>query len=225
MKPLTREQIAGRAARDIREGEVVNVGIGLPTLVPLSIGEDREVIFQSENGIVGMGGAPAPGEADGDLINAGKQFTTLRPGGSFMHHTDAFAMIRGGHIDVALMGAFQVSVDGDLANWSAERTDFAPGVGGAMDLASGAKHVRILMEHVTREGRARLVRQCMLPLTAPKCVSRIYTTLAVMDVDRSVGALLVREIVPGMSLAELQGVTDAPLIASADCTTLVVAEA
>jgi 3-oxoadipate CoA-transferase beta subunit len=225
MKPLTREQIAQRAARDIHEGEVVNVGIGLPTLVPLSIGEDREVIFQSENGILGMGGAPAPEEADSDLINAGKQFTTLRPGGSFMHHTDAFLMIRGGHIDVALMGAFQVSVEGDLANWSAERTGFAPGVGGAMDLASGAKHVRILMEHVTRDGQARLVRQCSLPLTAPKCVSRIYTTLAVMDVDRSLNALLVREIVPGVSLAELQAVTDAPLIASADCITLSLVEA
>lgn len=225
MKPLSRDQIARRAAKDIREGEVVNVGIGLPTLVPLSIGEDREVIFQSENGIVGMGGAPGPGEADSDLINAGKQFTTLRQGGSFMHHTDAFLMIRGGHIDVALMGAFQVSAEGDLANWSAERSNFAPGVGGAMDLASGAKHVRVLMEHVTRQGEPRLVAKCTLPLTAPKCVSRIYTTLAVMDVDRSASALLVREIVPGLSLAELQAVTDAPLIASSDCTTLNVAEA
>jgi 3-oxoadipate CoA-transferase, beta subunit len=223
--PLTREQIAARAARDIREGEVVNVGIGLPTLVPPLIPEDREVIFQSENGIVGMGGAPAPDQVDSDLINAGKQFTTLRRGGAFIHHNDAFLMIRGGHIDVALMGAFQVSVDGDLANWSTERADFAPAVGGAMDLAAGAKQVRILMEHVTRDGQARLVRRCTLPLTAPKCVSRIYTTLAVMDVDPSQQALVVREIVPGMSLADLQAVTDAPLVASVDCTTLALTQA
>jgi 3-oxoadipate CoA-transferase beta subunit len=209
---LSRRQIAWRAAQDIPAGAYVNLGIGLPTTVSEFIPTDREVIFHSENGILGMGGAPPKGEEDWDLINAGKMPTSLVTGGAFIHHNDAFMMIRGGHIDVALMGAFEVSVDGDLANWTTESPELAPGVGGAMDLAAGAREVRILVEHTTRDGKPRLLPACTLPLTAPRCVRRIYTNLAVIDVGP--GAFLVRELVEGMTLADLQAVTGAPVIAA-----------
>jgi 3-oxoadipate CoA-transferase beta subunit len=206
---LTRRQIAWRAAQDIADGSYVNLGIGLPTLVADFIPADREIVFHSENGILGLGRAPAPDEVDPDLINAGKGAASLLPGGSFFHHTDAFLMIRGGHVDLSLMGAFEVSAEGDLANWTTNDPHFAPGVGGAMDLASGAREVRVLLEHTTKDGEPRLRRCCAYPLTAPRCVKRIYTNLAVLDVTAQ--GLSVREMIDGMTLGDLQALTEPPL--------------
>ena len=214
MTPLSRQQIAWRAAQDLDDGAYVNLGIGLPTLVADYVPSDREIVFHSENGILGMGRAPAPGEADPDVINAGKGATTVVPGGAFFHHNDAFLMIRGGHVDVALMGAFEVSEAGDLANWSTEDPEFPPGVGGAMDLAVGAKEVRILVEHTTKDGKPRLRKQCGYPLTAARCVRRIYTNLAVLDVVPE--GLLVREMVEGLDLEALQARTEARLVLAND---------
>ena len=214
MTPLSRKQIAWRAAQDLADGAYVNLGIGLPTLVADHIPADREVVFHSENGILGMGRAPTQAEVDPDLINAGKGAASLLPGGAFFHHNDAFLMIRGGHVDVALMGAFEVSEQGDLANWSTDDPEFPPGVGGAMDLAVGAKEVRALLDHTTRDGEPRIRRQCRYPLTAERCVSRIYTNLAVLDVTAE--GLLVREMVDGMDLAKLQAVTEARLTLAND---------
>jgi len=214
MKPLSRRQIAWRAAQDIADGAYVNLGIGLPTLCSDFIPPGREIVFHSENGILGMGPAPAPGSEDPDLINAGKQLTTLVPGGSFFHHNDAFLMIRGGHIDVALLGAFEVSADGDLANWTTEDPNFSPGVGGAMDLAVGAKEVRVLVEHTTKDGRSRIRRRCGYPLTAARCVKRVYTNLAVLDIAKE--GVIVREIVEGLDLAGLQALTEAEVVLAND---------
>jgi 3-oxoadipate CoA-transferase, beta subunit len=214
MKPLSRRQMAWRAAQDIEDGACVNLGIGLPTLCSDFIPEGREIVFHSENGILGMGPAPKPGEEDNDLINAGKQLTTMVPGGSFFHHNDAFLMIRGGHIDIALLGAFEVSEAGDLANWTTEDPNFAPGVGGAMDLAVGAREVRVLVEHTTKEGRPRIRKTCGYPLTAPHCVKRVYTNLAVLDVTRE--GVIVREMVDGLDLAGLQKLTEAKLVLAND---------
>ena len=208
-RALTRKQVAWRAAQDIADGCYVNLGIGLPTLVADLIPADREIVFHSENGILGLGKAPAPGEADPDLINAGKGAASLLPGGSFFHHTDAFLMIRGGHVDLSLMGAFEVSAEGDLANWTTNDPHFAPGVGGAMDLAAGAREVRVLLEHTTKEGEPRLRRRCSYPLTAPRCVKRIYTNLAVVDVTPR--GLSVCEMIEGMTLGDLQELTEPPL--------------
>ncbi len=204
MKPLSRPQMARRAAQDLGDGAYVNLGIGLPTLVADHIPAGREIVFHSENGILGLGRAPTPNEVDPDLINAGKGAASLLPGGAFFHHNDAFLMIRGGHIDVALMGAFEVSEQGDLANWTTEDPNFPPGVGGAMDLAVGAKEVRVLLEHTTRDGGPRLRKQCRYPLTAERCVSR-----TVIDVTSE--GLLVREMVEGIDLDGLQGLTEADL--------------
>jgi 3-oxoadipate CoA-transferase beta subunit len=209
MTPLSRPQMAWRAAQDLSDGGYVNLGIGLPTLVADHIPAGREIVFHSENGILGLGRAPAPNEVDPDLINAGKGAASLLPGGAFFHHNDAFLMIRGGHIDVALMGAFEVSEQGDLANWTTEDPNFPPGVGGAMDLAVGAKEVRVLLEHTTRNGEPRIRKQCRYPLTAERCVTRIYTNLSVIDVTPE--GLLVREMVEGMDLDGLQGLTEARL--------------
>ena len=214
MKPLTRRQMAWRAAQDIEDGAYVNLGIGLPTLVSDFIPGDREIVFHSENGILGMGPAPKPGEEDKDLINAGKGLTTIVPGGSYFHHNDAFLMIRGGHLDLALLGAFEVSETGDLANWTTEDPDFPPGVGGAMDLAVGAKEVRVLVEHTTKDGKPRIRKRCGYPLTAPHCVKRIYTNLAVLDVTKE--GVIVREMVDGLDLAGLQKVTEAELTLAND---------
>ncbi|HKW53136.1 MAG TPA: 3-oxoacid CoA-transferase subunit B [Stellaceae bacterium] len=214
MKPLTRRQMAWRAAQDIEDGAYVNLGIGLPTMVSDFIPVDREIVFHSENGLLGMGPAPKPGEEDKDLINAGKGLTTLVPGGSFFHHNDAFLMIRGGHLDVALLGAFEVAENGDLANWTTEDPNFAPGVGGAMDLAVGAKEVRVLVEHTTKDGKPRIRRKCGYPLTAPHCVKRVYTNLAVLDVTRE--GIVVREMVDGLDLAKLQALTEAKLTLAND---------
>jgi 3-oxoadipate CoA-transferase, beta subunit len=207
-QPLTRRQIAERLARDIPEGWYVNLGIGAPLQVADYVPAEREVIFQSENGILGMGPAPAPGEINRWLINAGKQYVTLRDGGSYMHHADSFGLIRGGHLDLCVLGAFQVAENGDLANW-ATTTDNAPAVGGAMDLAAGTPRLWVLMDHTTKTGESRLVRRCSYPLTAIGVVKRVYTNLAVIDVTAE--GFAVREMVPGLTLDALQAVTDAPL--------------
>ncbi len=211
MNRLTRDQLAARVARDIPEGAYVNLGIGLPTTIANHLPFDREIFLHSENGILGMGPAPRPGEEDPDLINAGKQPVTLLPGGSYFHHADSFAMMRGGHLDICVLGAFQVSVQGDLANWHTGAPEAIPAVGGAMDLAIGARRVLVMMEHLTRQGRSKIVERCTYPLTALGCVDRIYTDLAVIDVMPE--GLQVRELVAGLSFDELQRLTDAPLLA------------
>jgi 3-oxoadipate CoA-transferase, beta subunit len=209
IKPLTRDEIARRAGRDIPDGAYVNLGIGLPTLAANYVPADREVIYHSENGILGLGPAPKPGEEDPDLINAGKQPVTLVPGASIFHHTDAFAMIRGGHIDLALLGAMQVAANGDLANWSTDDEKFPPAVGGAMDLGAGARSVWVLMEHTTKNGSPKILERCTYPLTAAGVVDRIYTNLAVIDVTAD--GLVVREMAPGLEFAELKKQTSAKL--------------
>ena len=208
--PRDRTQMANRLAGDIPEGWCVNLGIGIPTMVADHVPEDREVLFHSENGILGIGPAPAPDAIEPWLINAGKQHVTLRRGGSYFHHADSFAMIRGGHLDLCVLGAFQVSAAGDIANWATSVNDTAPAVGGAMDLAVGAKRLWVVMEHTTREGEPRLVRACSYPLTAPRAVSRIYTNLAVVDVTPA--GLRVVDMVPGLTFQELQDRTDAELV-------------
>lgn len=209
MKRLTRDQIAARVARDIREGAYVNLGIGLPTLVANHLPKDREIFLHSENGLLGMGPAPAEGEEDPDLINAGKQPVTLLTGGCYFHHGDSFAMMRGGHLDVCVLGAFQVSVTGDLANWHTGGPDAIPAVGGAMDLAIGAKQVYVMMEHQTKSGESKIVERCTYPLTGIGCVNRIYTDLAVIDVTPQ--GLKVVECVDGLPFDELQRLTGVPL--------------
>lgn len=209
-KPLSRDQLAARVAADIPEGWYVNLGIGIPTRVADFIPREREVVLHSENGLLGMGATPGPDSIDPWLINAGKQLVTLRAGGSFFHHADSFSMIRGGHIDLCILGAFQVSEGGDLANWATSENDTAPAIGGAMDLAAGAKRVWVLMDHVTKDGKPKIMRTCSYPLTAPACVSRIYSNLAVIDV--TVDGLVVDEIIAGLTFEELQSATDAPLL-------------
>jgi 3-oxoadipate CoA-transferase beta subunit len=209
MQRLTRDQIAARVARDVPEGAYVNLGIGLPTLVANHLPKDREILLHSENGLLGMGPAPPPGAEDEDLINAGKQPVTLLPGGSYFHHADSFAMMRGGHLDICVLGAFQVSARGDLANWHTGGPGAIPAVGGAMDLALGAKQVFIMMEHQTKLGESKIVAQCSYPLTGIGCVNRIYTDLAVLDVTPD--GLVVREMVEGLAFDELQAITGVPL--------------
>ena len=215
MKRLTRDQMAARVARDIPEGAYVNLGIGLPTLVanhlPAAGSKDfREIFLHSENGLLGMGPAPAAGAEDWDLINAGKQAVTLLPGGAYFHHADSFAMMRGGHLDICVLGAFQVSATGDLANWHTGAPDAIPAVGGAMDLAIGAKKTYVMMEHLTKAGESKIVAQCSYPLTGLGCVSRIYTDLAVIDVTPQ--GLKVVEIFNDLPFAELQRLTGVPLL-------------
>ncbi len=205
----TRDQMAARVAADIADGAVVNLGIGLPTKVANHLPSDREVILHSENGVIGMGPAPAKGEEDYDLINAGKQPVTLLPGGCYFHHADSFAMMRGGHLDVCVLGAFQVSVKGDLANWSTGAPDAIPAVGGAMDLAIGAKKTYVMMELRTKTGESKLVDQCTYPLTGIGCVSRVYTDVAVFDLGA--GGAQVIDIVEGLSFNDLQALTPVKL--------------
>jgi len=203
VKKLDRNQIAARVARDIPEGAYVNLGIGLPTLVANHIPGDREVILHSENGVLGIGPRPAPGREDEDLIDAGKSPVTLLAGGSYFHHADSFGMIRGGHIDICVLGAFQVAANGDIANWHTGEADAIPAVGGAMDLAAGAKQVFVTMEHLTKKGESKIVERCSYPLTGVRCVTRVYTDLAVIDIKAD-GLHLVEICAEGLSFEELQ---------------------
>jgi 3-oxoadipate CoA-transferase beta subunit len=212
MKRFTRDEIASRVARDIPEGSYVNLGIGLPTLVANHLNPLREVFLHSENGILGMGPAPAKGEEDEDLINAGKQPVTLLTGGAYFHHADSFSMMRGGHLDICVLGAFQVSRQGDLANWHTGAPDAIPAVGGAMDLAIGAKRVFVMMEHQTKSGESKIVEHCTYPLTGMACVSRIYTDLAVIDITAN--GLVVLEMAEGLTLPELEKLSGVPLAAA-----------
>lgn len=207
-KALDRDQIAWRVGRDIPDGSFVNLGIGMPENVANFLPEDREIIFQSENGLLGMGAAPEPGEEDEELVNAGKKLVTLLPGGSFFHHADSFAMIRGGHIDICVLGAFQISQFGDLANWTTG-LDALPAVGGAMDLVAGSKAVFIMTTHNTKKGEPKIVEHCTLPLTGRKCVSTVFSDIAVIDF--SLDGPVVREILEGISFNELQDRTGVSL--------------
>ncbi|WP_065309782.1 3-oxoacid CoA-transferase subunit B [Janthinobacterium psychrotolerans] len=209
MNKWNRDQMAARVAADIHEGSVVNLGIGLPTLVANHLPAGAEIILHSENGVIGMGPAPAPGEEDYDLINAGKQPVTLLPGGSYFHHADSFAMMRGGHLDICVLGAFQVSASGDLANWHTGAPDAIPAVGGAMDLAIGAKKTWVMMELLTKTGDSKLVQHCTYPLTGVGCVSRIYSDLAVIDLGPQGAAVI--ELVDGLSFEQLQALTPVTL--------------
>lgn len=208
-KPLTRGEIAVRTAADIPEGWYVNLGIGIPTMIADYIPANREVVLHSENGLVGMGPAPPPDRINRWLVNAGKQNVTMVVGGSFVDQAASFGIIRGGHLDLCVLGAFEVAENGDLANWATSLNDTAPGVGGAMDLAVGARRLWVVMEHMTKAGEPRLKRKCTYPLTARGVVSRIYTNLAVVEIT-SAGFRVV-EMVPGLTLGELQTMTDAPL--------------
>jgi 3-oxoadipate CoA-transferase beta subunit len=201
--------MAARVARDIAEGSYVNLGIGLPTLVSNFLPEHLDIFLHSENGILGMGPPPAEGEEDPELINAGKQPVTLLRGGCFFHHGDSFAMMRGGHLDVCVLGAFQVSARGDIANWHTGAPDAIPAVGGAMDLAIGARHIYVMMEHTTKSGESKLVERCTYPITGIGCVERIYTDLAVIEVTQR--GLVALEITEGLSFEELARLTAAPL--------------
>ena len=209
MNKWNRDQMAARVAADIHEGSVVNLGIGLPTLVANHLPDGAEIILHSENGVIGLGPAPAPGEEDYDLINAGKQPVTLLAGGSYFHHADSFAMMRGGHLDICVLGAFQVSATGDLANWHTGAPDAIPAVGGAMDLAIGAKKTWVMMELLTKTGDSKLVQACTYPLTGIACVSRIYSDLAVIDLGPD-GASVI-EVVEGLSFEQLQALTPVSL--------------
>ena len=209
MNRFTREQMAARVGRDIPNGAYVNLGIGLPTLVANHLPRDREIILHTENGLLGMGPAPEPGAEDPDLINAGKQPVTALAGSAFFHHADSFGMMRGGHLDYCVLGAFQVSVTGDLANWHTGGPDAIPAVGGAMDLAIGAKHVYVMMDLQTKKGESKIVERCTYPLTGVGCVNRIYTDLAVIDVTAK--GLRVIDIVDGLSLAELTRISGVEL--------------
>lgn len=211
MIKLTRDQIAARVAQDIPEGAYVNLGIGAPTKVANYLPADREIILQSENGLLGMGPAPAKGEEDEDLINAGKQPVTLLTGGAFFHHGDSFAMMRGGHIDICVLGAFQVSAKGDLANWHTGEADAIPAVGGAMDLAIGAKKVFVMMDLLTKTGESKLVPQCTYPLTGIACVDRIYSDHGVIDITED--GLVAVELAEGLTLDELSKLTGLAFIA------------
>jgi 3-oxoadipate CoA-transferase, beta subunit len=178
----SKNELAARVAQDIFDGAYVNLGIGMPTLVANHLPAGLEVVLQSENGILGMGSAPSDGDEDYDLINAGKQPVTLLPGGAYFHHADSFAMMRGGHLDICVLGAFQVSEHGDLANWHTGETGAIPAVGGAMDLATGAKQTWVMMDLLTKQGKSKIVHECSYPLTGLACVKRIYTDLATLDV-------------------------------------------
>jgi len=205
----TKDQLAARVAQDIYEGAVVNLGIGMPTSVANHIPASREVLLHSENGILGMGPTPAAGEEDYDLINAGKQPVTLLKGGSFFHHADSFAMMRGGHVDICVLGAFQVSATGDLANWHTGEKDAIPAVGGAMDLAVGAKQTWVMMDLLTKQGESKLVQACTYPLTGIRCVKRIYSDLATLACTAQ--GLKLIDKVEGLAHAELEKLVGLPI--------------
>ena len=208
-QPRSKDELARRVAADIHDGAYVNLGIGMPTRVANHIPAGREVILQSENGILGMGPAPAPGQEDYDLINAGKQPVTLLPGGAFFHHADSFAMMRGGHLDICVLGAFQVSATGDLANWSTGEPGAIPAVGGAMDLAIGAKQTWVMMDLLSKSGQSKVVPQCTYPLTGLACVKRIYTDLATLACTPE--GLRLIDAVDGLGREALQALIGLPL--------------
>ncbi|MGE0500535.1 MAG: 3-oxoacid CoA-transferase subunit B [Rhizobiaceae bacterium] len=218
---LTNAQIAWRAAQDLPDGAYVNLGIGFPEMIAKFKPEGREVIYHTENGVLDFGESPPAGEEDWDLINAGKKAVTLNPGASFFHHADSFAMVRGGHLDVAVLGAYEVSENGDLANWSTGPGS-VPAVGGAMDLVHGAKQVWVVTDHVTKKGEPKLLRKCRLPLTGVGCVTTVFTSLAVIDIRN--GRFVLREKLPGMSVEELQAVTEATLVVDRDVKQLIAPE-
>ncbi|WP_067707141.1 3-oxoacid CoA-transferase subunit B [Erwinia sp. ErVv1] len=209
MRPLTHQQLAQRIAQDIPDGAYVNLGIGQPTLIADYLPADKEIFLHSENGILGMGPTPEANAIDPELINAGKQPVTLLPGGCFFHHGDSFAMMRGGHLDICVLGAYQVSQRGDLANWSTGSPDAIPAVGGAMDLAIGARKVFVMTSHLTKNGECKIVETCSYPLTGIACISRIYTDMAVMDITGS--GVVVRELFGEVTAGYLQDITPVPL--------------
>lgn len=219
---LSNAQIAWRAAQDIQDGAYVNLGIGFPEMVASYQPDGKEVIFHTENGVLGFGAAPAVGEEDWDLINAGKKAITQKPGTSFFHHADSFAMVRGGHLDVAILGAYQIAQNGDLANWSTGKGG-VPAVGGAMDLVQSAKRVAVVTDHVTKKGDPKLVENCTMPLTGVGCVTRIYSSLAVIDVDG--GHFVLREKIAALSFDDLQALTGAELLTTKGMDTLICPEA
>lgn len=206
---LTREQIAKRIANDLQSGDIVNIGIGIPVLVSNYVAPDAEIIYHSEQGVLGMGKKAKPGEEDPDLVNASKEPVTLVPGGSYSHSADSFAMARGKHIDVAILGGMQVSEKGDLANWKVKGVKLGS-IGGAMDIANGAKQVFIAMTHTSKNGEIKIVKELDFPITALRCVNRIYTDMAVIEVQRD--GLILKEIAPGFSVEEIQKVTEPMLI-------------
>lgn len=220
--PLTRPRIAWRIAQDIEDGAYVNLGIGMPEMVANHLPEGREIVIHSENGLLGMGPSPAEGKEDWDLINAGKSPVTLLPGGVYFHHTDSFVMVRGGHLDICVLGAYQVSRHGDLANWATDDKSHPPAVGGAMDLAVGARDIYVMMEHRTRGGEPKILEKCTYPLTGTRCVDRIYSDLAVIHVTSD--GLVVREVLDGLEFDELQRRTAAPLTLANDWRPLLAPE-
>src|SRR5580698_392862 len=213
----TREKIVRRVAQELREGDYANLGIGMPTLVPSFLPPGLDVILQSENGMLGVGPYPYEGEEDADLVNAGKETISETPGCSYFSSADSFAMIRGGHIDLTILGAFQVDEKGNLANWAIPGK-MLKGMGGAMDLVAGTKRVVVAMEHTTKEGRARIMKQCTLPLTGIQCVDRIVTDLAVIDVEPD--GLVLREVAPGLTAERVQELTEPRLRVAPDCKTI-----
>ena len=221
MDKLSNAQIAWRAAQDIEDGAYVNLGIGFPELVAKFQRPGCEAVYHTENGVLGFGAAPEAGSEDWDLINAGKKPITLKPGAAFFHHADSFAMVRGGHLDVAILGAYQVAQNGDLANWRIGSKG-VPAVGGAMDLVHGAKRVAVITEHLTKDGKPKLVERCSFPLTGVGCVTRVYTSLTVIDIEQ--GRFVLREQLPSISFTRLQELTAAKLHQAPKVQDLVVPE-
>lgn len=216
---LSNDQIAWRAAQDIDDGAYVNLGIGFPEKIAKYQPACREAIFHTENGVLGFGGAPELGQEDWDLVNAGKKAITLKPGAAFFNHADSFAMVRGGHLDLAVLGAFQIAENGDLANWSTGK-GAVPAVGGAMDLVQSAKRVAVVTDHVTKAGAPKLVQRCTMPLTGVGCVTRVYTSLAVIDIEG--GCFVLREKLPQLSFDALQAITGAKLHVKGGVADLIV---
>ena len=218
---LTNAQIAWRAAQDIEDGAYVNLGIGFPEMIAKFQPEGRHITYHTENGVLGFGKAPEAGQEDWDLINAGKKAITLKPGASFFHHADSFSMVRGGHLGLAVLGAYQIAQNGDLANWRVGSKG-VPAVGGAMDLVHGAKRVAVVTDHVTKDGKPKLVEKCTFPLTGVGCITRVYTSLAVVDIEG--GRFVLREKLADISMDELQSLTGAPLHVQGDVADLTVPE-